>query len=47
VVGVDEGKLLPDQRVVVIGNHIKTVGNLGAVSLPRGAQVVPKECVVC
>ena len=40
VVDVDQGKLVPDQRVVITGNRIQAVGSLGAVSIPKGAQVV-------
>jgi len=40
VVDVEHGQLLPDQRVVVVGNRIQAVGSTGAVPLPNGAQVV-------
>jgi hypothetical protein len=43
VINVEQGKLFPDQRVVIEGNHIQTVGNFGSVSLPKGAQVVPAK----
>jgi hypothetical protein len=40
VVDVEQGKLVPDQRVVIAGNRIQTVGSLSAVAIPKGAQVV-------
>src|SRR5260221_12451453 len=43
VIDVESGKLVPDQRVVITGNRIQAVGNVGAVSIPKGAQVVPAK----
>jgi hypothetical protein len=43
VVDVESGKLVPDQRVVITGNHVQAVGSLGSVSIPKGAQVVPAK----
>ena len=43
VIDIETGKLLPDQRVVIESNRIQTVGNLGSVSVPKGAQVVPAK----
>lgn len=43
VVDVEHGKLIPDQRVVITGNRIKTVGDVGAVKTPKGAQVVDAQ----
>src|SRR6186997_387349 len=40
VVDVESGKLVPDQRVVITGNRIQTVGGVGAVKLSKGVQVV-------
>jgi imidazolonepropionase-like amidohydrolase len=40
VVDVEQGKLVPNQRVVIAGNRIQTMGNVSAVKLPQGAQVV-------
>ncbi len=40
VVDVEQGKLIPNQRVVIAGNRIQAVGKAGAASLPKGAQVV-------
>jgi hypothetical protein len=40
VVDVEQGKLVPAQRVVITGNRIETVGNAGTVKAPKGAQVV-------
>jgi len=40
VVDVERGNLVLDQRVVITGNRIQTVGNAGAVQTPLGAQVV-------
>ncbi len=40
VVDVEHGKLLPDQRVVIVGNRIQAIGDEGAVKTPAGAQVV-------
>jgi hypothetical protein len=40
VVDVEQGKLLPDQRVVIAGNRIQAVGPAAQVRLPQGAQVV-------
>ena len=39
VVDVEQGTLLPDQRVVIAGNRITVVGRAGAVTAPEGAQV--------
>ncbi len=43
VVDVEQGKLLPDQRVVIAGNRIQAVGNFQSISIPKGAQVVPAK----
>lgn len=43
VVDVEQGKLHPLQRVVVVGNRIHAVGNLATVSIPTRAQVVPAK----
>ena len=40
VVDVEHGKLVPDQRVVIVGNRIHAVGSSGVVSRPKGAKVV-------
>jgi hypothetical protein len=40
VVDVEQGKLLPAQRVVIVGNRIQAVGSASAVPVPRDAQVV-------
>jgi len=40
VVDVEQGKLVPDQRVVIMGNRIEVVGGAGVVKTPKGAQVV-------
>jgi len=40
VVDVEQGKLLPGQRVVVKDNHITAVGPATSVPLPAGAQVI-------
>lgn len=40
IVDVEQGKLIPAQRVVIVGNRIKAVGDIGAVKTPKGAQVV-------
>ena len=40
VVDVETGKLLQDQRVVIEGNRIRTVGASGKVQIPSGAQVI-------
>src|SRR5881394_4120201 len=40
VVDVEQGKLVPNQRVVIAGDRIQTVGGAGAVKLPKDAQVV-------
>lgn len=40
VVDVDQGKLVAGQRVIIAGNRIQTVGDVGAVQTPKGAQVV-------
>jgi hypothetical protein len=40
VVDVQQGRLLPAQRVVIVGNRIRTMGSVGTVSLPAGAKVV-------
>ncbi len=36
VVDVEHGKLLPDQRVVIVGNRIQAIGDGGAVKTPAG-----------
>jgi hypothetical protein len=43
VIDVETGKLVADQRVVIEGNHIKTVGATGTVPIPKDAQVVPAK----
>jgi hypothetical protein len=43
VVDVETGKLVPDQRVVIEGTRIKTVGTSGSVAVPKGATVVPAK----
>src|SRR6188472_1422952 len=43
VVDVDQGKLVPDQRVVIAGNRIQAVGSLSSVTLPKGAEIVPAQ----
>jgi len=40
VVDVEQGKLLPDQRVVIVGNRIKAVGSAVQVRIPHDAQIV-------
>src|SRR5258706_13606917 len=40
VVDVKQGKLVPDQRVVITGNRIQAVGGARTVRLPKNAQVV-------
>lgn len=40
VVDVEHGTLLADQRVVIAGRRIDTVGSSRAIAIPRGAQVV-------
>jgi len=40
VVDVEQGRLLPAQRVVLTGNRIRHVGAVTAVPLPKGARVV-------
>lgn len=40
VIDVERGKLLPAQRVIIVGNRIQTVGGVGAVKVPPNAQVV-------
>jgi Amidohydrolase family len=40
VVDVEQGQLVPNQRVVIAGNRIQAVGNGRAVAVPQGAQVV-------
>jgi predicted amidohydrolase len=40
VVDVEQGKLVPDQRVVITGNRIQAVGPAGQVRVPQGAQRV-------
>jgi hypothetical protein len=43
VVDVEAGKLVPDQRVIIVGTRIQTVGGASAVPLPPGAQVVDAQ----
>jgi hypothetical protein len=40
VVDVEQGKLVPTQRVVITGNRIQAMGDAGAVKIPKDAQVV-------
>ena len=40
VVDVEQGKLVPNQRVVIGGNRIQTVGSTSKIRLPTGAKVV-------
>lgn len=40
IVDVENGRLLPDQTVVVIGNRMQTVGSVSSVRPPKEAQVV-------
>src|SRR4051794_29136274 len=40
VVDVEQGKLVPNQRVVIAGNRIQAVGAVRAVAIPKGAQTV-------
>jgi hypothetical protein len=40
VVDVEQGKLVPDQRVVITGNRIEAIGRVGTVKVPKGAPVV-------
>ena len=40
VVDVQQGHLVPDQRVVIVGNRIQAMGKVANVSLPVGAQVI-------
>jgi imidazolonepropionase-like amidohydrolase len=40
VVDVKEGRLVPDQTVVVVGNRMQRVGKAGEILVPKGAQVV-------
>jgi hypothetical protein len=40
VVDVELGKNIPAQRVVILGNRIKTIGSVATVKVPSGAQVV-------
>src|SRR5881394_4253435 len=40
VVDVERGKLLPNRRVVIVGNRIQAAGSADSVKMPAGAQVV-------
>jgi cytosine/adenosine deaminase-related metal-dependent hydrolase len=40
VVDVADGRLVPEQTVVVTGNRVQTVGPMGKIRVPAGAQVV-------
>lgn len=40
VVDVERGKLVPGQRVVIVGNRIQAVGGTKAIKVPKGAQLV-------
>lgn len=40
IVDVEQGKLLQNQRVLIVGNRIQAVGDMGVVKMPNGAQVV-------
>jgi hypothetical protein len=43
VVDVEHGTLIPKQRVVIAGNRIQAMGDIGAVKAPQGAQVVEAQ----
>jgi hypothetical protein len=43
VADVEQGKLVPSQRVVIAGNRIQAIGGAGAVSVPNGARVVDAQ----
>ncbi len=43
VVDVEEGKLVPNQRVVIAGNRIQTVGMVDAIEMPQGVQVIAAQ----
>lgn len=40
VVDVAQGRLLPAQRVVVVGTRIRAVGSIRSVRMPPGAQII-------
>jgi hypothetical protein len=40
VIDVEQGRLLKEQRVVIVGNHIRTMGSVLSVPMPVGAHVV-------
>ncbi len=40
VVDVEQGKLVADQRVVIVGNRIQRVGAVAAVPVPQGARLI-------
>ncbi len=40
VVDVEQGRLVPNQRVVIVGNRIQTVSNAGAGQPPKDGQIV-------
>ncbi len=43
VIDVEEGKPLPEQRVVIAGNRIQAVGRRDAIKVPKDAQVVDER----
>jgi len=40
VIDVQDGRRLSAQRVIIVGNHIRTVGSMSTVQIPAGAKVV-------
>ena len=40
VIDVVHGTVVPAQRVVVVGNRIRTMGNPDTITIPRGAQII-------
>ena len=40
VIDVERGNRLPEQRVVIVGNRIRTIGSVHTVRVPAGAQVI-------
>ncbi len=43
VIDVTDGRLLPEQVVVIVGRTIQTVGSAASVAIPNGARVVAAE----
>ncbi len=40
VVDVEHGTLLPDQRIVIVGNRVQSMGGVRSISIPQGSRII-------